>query len=423
MNAGTSQIELDRPSWVSRAARALWQPGVIFLPCLLLGAFLWASPSMEGAAGYNIREELSFSNVLLLAIWYLGICVTAFLGQRFAYSLPKVDMMSREAFDPEIFYRTLTVIALLGVAGAWLAALSGATSLIELAKTQQFNQLKKSLYENYNHLYTLRYATSLSGGYAMYRLIFIRKFNWLDALNCFLLLAAAAISARILVFQAVIFAGGLAIRFDTIKRVGGRTILLAILGLSICLVGFTWLRSAGSYRERFGAENPVVMTYLEFQRYLGGPIQASVGVARITTNQPNRGSLSNVNLYVTPSFLHPESAKSEDNSGGVGEQWYLHQIDVDDTLTTNSAFVEMYGDIGLWAFPVMAWMSFFMATVGSYFWRSDNLLCLIGCVVLYGFFELWRTYYFAAGSFTFLILTVLAAATGATLLQSARRTA
>ena len=163
------------------------------------------------------------------------------------------------------------------------------------------------------------------------------------------------------------------------------------------------------------------MTFIEFQRYLGAPVQASVGVARIAADHPHRGALGNLILYVTPTFLHPDSLKVDDNSGGVGQQWYLDQVDVDATLTTNSAFVEMYGHLGFWAFPLIAWVSFFMAALGTYFFRADNLLCLVGCVVLYGFFELWRTYYFAAGSFTFLILAIFAAACGAILLGPSRR--
>ncbi len=298
-----------------------------------------------------------------------------------------------------------------------MAAMRGGPGLLELIRTQQFNQLKDALYENYNHLYSLRYAASLVGGYALYRLIFQGKFGWLDALNLGLLLAAAALSARLLIAQAVLFAGGLAVRFDQLRFVSTRVIMLAVLGLSLLVICFTWVRTAGSYREYFGVENPLAVTFLEVQRYLGAPVQASVGVARIAIDHPGRGSTRNVIKYVTPTFLHPADMRPNDNSGGVGEQWYLRKVDVEETLTTNSAFVEMYGDLGYWAFPIMAWIAFLMSVVGSYFFRAENLLCLIGCVVLYGFFELWRTYYFAAGSFTFLILAVCLAVAGTRLVQ------
>ncbi len=137
------------------------------------------------------------------------------------------------------------------------------------------------------------------------------------------------------------------------------------------------------------------VTFLEVQRYLGAPVQASVGVARLAINHPPRGATRNLIKYVTPTFMHPEDLRPNDNSGGVGDQWYLRKIDVEDTLTTNSAFVEMYGDLGFWSFPIMGWIAFVMALAGSYFYRAENLMCMIGCVVMYGFFELWRTYYFA----------------------------
>ncbi|WP_063710278.1 hypothetical protein [Rhodopirellula sp. SWK7] len=409
--------EPERPNGFARFATVIWQPSLVFVPFLLIGVVLWLCPSMEGASGYLIREQITFSNLAILTSWYACICVCAVVGQRVATGIPRLTLMSKNAIDPHTFYVALTVLAFVGVVGAWLAALRAGPSLVELAKTQQFNLLKDALYDNYNLLYSLRYTSSLVGGYAIYRIVFLRKLTRLDVLNLVLLLAAAAISARILIVQAVIFSGGLAIRFNDIGRISSRTIGVSGLVLAMLIVTLTWVRSAGSYRDYFGVKNPVAMTFLEIQRYLGAPVQASMGVARIAANQPPRGSLSNLILYVTPTFLHPEELKVEDHSGGVATQWYLHDVDISETLTTNSAFVDMYGHLGFWAFPVIAWSTFLMATIGSYFWRSDNLMCLIGCIVLYGFFELWRTYYFSAGSFTFMILAVFAAAGAASLVS------
>lgn len=410
-------VKSNKPNFLAQAAATLCQPGMVFLPLLTLGVILWLCPSTEGASGYRVREELTFGSIVVLSTWYGGIFICAALGQIVANSLPKLNIMSAQSFRPQTFYFVLSMLAMIGVAGAWMAAMRGGPGLLELIRTQQFNQLKDTLYENYNHLYSLRYAASLVGGYALYRLVFEGKFGWLDAINLCLLLAAAALSARLLIAQAVLFAGGLAVRFDQLRHVSTRVITLAVLGVATLVIVFTWVRTAGSYREYFGVENPIAVTYLEVQRYVGAPVQASVGVARIAINHPARGATRNVIKYVTPTFMHPADLRPDDNSGGVGQQWYLRKVDVEETLTTNSAFVEMYGDLGYWAFPLMAWIAFAMSAVGSYFFRADNLLCLIGCVVLYGFFELWRTYYFAAGSFTFLILAVLLAVAGTKLVQ------
>lgn len=409
--------ESNKPNFLAQVAAVLCQPGMVYLPLLSVGVVLWLCPSTEGASGYRVREELTFGSMLVLLAWYGCIFVCAALGQVVAASLPKMNIMSTNAFRPQTFYFVLSLLAMVGVAGAWMAAMRGGPGLLELIRTQQFNQLKDALYENYNHLYSLRYAASLVGGYALYRLVFEGKFGWLDAINLCLLLAAAALSARLLIAQAVLFAGGLSVRFDQLRHVSTRAITLAIVGVSALVICFTWVRTAGSYREYFGVENPIAVTFLEVQRYVGAPVQASVGVARIAIDHPSRGATRNVIKYVTPTFLHPADLRPDDNSGGVGDQWYLRKVDVEETLTTNSAFVEMYGDLGFWSFPLMAWIAFLMSAVGSYFFRADNLLCLIGCVVLYGFFELWRTYYFAAGSFTFLILAVLLAVIGTRLIQ------
>ncbi len=413
-------VETSGPAWLSSLAAVVWQPSVVFGPFVIVGFFLWLSPSMEGAAGYHVREHLSLASLTILVVWYGTIAASAAAGQFLARSLPQLGVMKQGRLSSEQFYKVLSAVAAAGVALAWLAAIRGGVSIVELVKTQQFNLVKEALYENYNHLYSLRYTASLAGGYAIYRIVFLRQMSWLDVLNLVLLVAAAAISARILLVQAVVFSGGIAVRFGAFSRVSTRAIGCAAAALAVCLVAFTWVRSAGSYREYFGVRSPIAITYLEVQRYLGAPVQASVGVARIAAEKPQRGTARNLIKYLTPTFLHPASQKVSDNSGGVGEQWYLDQVDVDQTLTTNSAWVEMYGDLGFLAFPVIAWVSFCMSTIGSYFWRAENLLCMIGCIVLYGFFELWRTYYFSAGSFTFLILAVCVAATGGLLLQTPR---
>ena len=401
----------------AQVAAWICQPGMVYLPFLAIGIVLWLCPATEGASGYQVREELTFSGMLVLIAWYGSIFICAALGQQIAQAMPKLNIMGANAFPSEAFYLVLTMLAALGVGSAWMAATRGGLGLMELIRTQQFNLLKDALYENYNNLYSLRYAASLAGGYAIYRLVFLGKFHWLDAVSLGLLLMAAALSARIMLAQAMLFAGGLAVRFDQLHRVNSRIMALAFVSMSVLVIGFTWARTAGTYREYFGVENPVAVTFLEVQRYLGAPVQASVGVARLAVDHPGRGASRNVIKYVLPTFLHPEYLRVSDNSGGVGEQWYLHNVDVDETLTTNSAFVEMYGDLGFWSFPLMAWIAFSMSAVGSYFYRAENLLCLIGCIVLYGFFELWRTYYFAAGSFAFLILAVALSACGTVLLQ------
>ncbi len=155
----------NKSNFWAQAAATLCQPGFVFMPLVIVGVVLWLCPSTEGAWGYRVREDLTLGSVLVLGGWYGSIFLCAALGQYVAGLLPKLNMMSSEAFRPSTFYLVLSMLALIGVGGAWMAALRGGPGLIELLRTQQFNQLKDTLYENYNHLYSLRYAASLVGGY------------------------------------------------------------------------------------------------------------------------------------------------------------------------------------------------------------------------------------------------------------------
>ena len=70
--------EPERPNWVARIATVIWQPSLVFMPFLIMGIVLWLCPSMEGASGYIVREEITFSNLGILGVLvcvYLHLCM------------------------------------------------------------------------------------------------------------------------------------------------------------------------------------------------------------------------------------------------------------------------------------------------------------------------------------------------------------
>ncbi|MFG0253782.1 MAG: hypothetical protein ACF787_01580, partial [Rhodopirellula sp. JB053] len=103
--------EPERPNWVARIATVIWQPSLVFMPFLIMGIVLWLCPSMEGASGYIVREEITFSNLGILTCWYACICICAWIGQRLALEIPRLTIMSQDAIEPRTFYLALSALA------------------------------------------------------------------------------------------------------------------------------------------------------------------------------------------------------------------------------------------------------------------------------------------------------------------------
>jgi hypothetical protein len=249
---------------------------------------------------------------------------------------------------------------------------------------------------------------------AIFYMVFRRRWGLIELLNISLLLAAAVMSLRLLLVQAVITALGLALRFGGLERIRAMRVLVFGALTFAALTLMTWSREAGLYGKLVGTDNPLMMQYMQIKRYLGAPIQVSLGVARLIW-EDKHANPKNMKYWkpVTPTFLHPQ--KEKDYSRGTGIWlWYEDNVDIDKGLTTNSAMAAIYPDMGLVIFPFMSLLSFVGAWVYGRFWTSDGPLVMIALVVLYGFFELWRTYVFNNGFFIFQLTEIgLASVIGA----------
>lgn len=379
----------------------LMQPAFIFVPFVLTGLAVWFFLPADYLR-LRAKEDFSFSGLLYFLLWYAVIILAAFLGKAVPLRFMSKSRKLNKSFNLP-FYFIVSFLGFLGCASL-LMSLGGFSGIAAAIAEQQVNQLKNALYENYNSGFlTFRYLTSVSATIAFYNLLSRRKMTLpLDILNISMLLIVALVSARILIFQAVIFS--LFLRYSaegqtgSFKPVRSLVIFAAVFAT---LVGFTYSRSAGTYKNQLNIENPILVTAVEFSRYIAMPVQVTVGVANIATTDRMEKLMNFQPMYLAPSFLHPRALKM-DNSGGVGAQWYYSHIDVPGTLTTNSAFAAAVGYLGHFVFIGLPPIIFLFSAIFYLVARSGDLvLTLYAGVVLYAFFELWRTYYFSAGSFIF----------------------
>lgn len=185
----------------------------------------------------------------------------------------------------------------------------------------------------------------------------------------------------------------------TLSVIGIIVIIMVILGSHFRTITF--------YRQ-FGIDNPIIVTYLEARAYLGAPAQVAFGVAGRAMDTvpydatPPKEDVSNMTIYsITPSFFPWQPTVRES---------YRDYVSIDDRLTTNSAFAQLYPSLGIWVFPLSGAIAFSVAVVIGHFWNYRSMLSLISAILLYCFAELWRVYLFNAGVIWFLVLSLLACA-------------
>lgn len=388
-----------RPPLLATLASVILKPEWVFLPFVALGVLLWMLPP-DHLGGFRYRERITPEGSLLIVVWYLTIVLAAYTGRRLGQRLELPHMLA--ASSENRFYALVTITGAIGVAATWftvvrevdiLGALTGKTA----------NLIKIALYEDYARgLHTLRYAVALSAGLALFRIGRRGKIRWVDTLNLAMLLSVSFVSARLLFVQALFVALGLSVKFEVhrLLRLRAALVLGAIFALGIGAM--TFVRTAGSYAVRWGITNPLMMGYIEVKRYVGVPIQVSLGTARLAFagvgSRPPAGDLSDV----LPTFFRALE-RSRDHAGGIGEQWYLSEVDVSKNLTKNSAFATVVGSLGSIAIPFIGVTSLLFGFVFGWLHRGSVASVCASLVVLYGFAELWRTYYFNSGSFLFLL--------------------
>jgi len=386
-----------------RIVRSFLRPESIFLPFVGVGIICWAFLP-ESYLNLTAKVPVTFGAILLISAWYLAIYLSARMGRAVAASY---QFVAKGRGVNTYFYLFVTGLATIGALTTF-AEVGGISAFLGAFSSLQANELKQSLYDDYSTgSLTLRYAVTISSCLALCRVVIERKFGILDIYNILILLVCAAISARILIFQsafffAFVFLSSRLRDSSLVKKVTRvRVYFFASLAV-LALVGFTYARSAGTYERQLGISNPFAVTAAEFGRYLGMPIQVTFGVASMMLASDVVDDVQPNLLFLAPSFVHPTEWKL-DHSGGVGEQWYAGYFDFPRTLTTNSAFALAVGRVGHWAFLLVPVASFLYALLFYLLRRSEDVEARVAqAVILYAFFELWRTYYFSAGSFFFL---------------------
>jgi hypothetical protein len=351
------------------------RPSHIMLLAVILSFCAWLCPDFGVLRkGFTAPEHPGPLEWFILFSWYLLIFTSLSLGQklRASFAGPPHRRVNLPSLDSIGVYRTFTILAAVGTVSTLFRIFSTLPLLQALVYIYvgQANRLKITLYQDYSAgLLSLRYLVLYSASLAIYRIVKFRKLSFLNIANIVLLAMTTLISSRLILIATLVISAFLityekrSIKISVIKLAVAAGILFAVLSV---------LNS--SRNSRFYANLNLSFTEAsisEIVTYLGAPFHVSLGAARRT-----------------------------DEIAAGGTDLYREYIDIEEALTTNSAFVQLHEQMGYVSWLYIGVVSCFMGFMFSWltsFGRTSFLLP--SGAILYGSAELWRLDLFQEGIF------------------------
>ncbi|MDF9801084.1 hypothetical protein OKW21_006347 [Catalinimonas alkaloidigena] len=356
------------------------KPYWIIAVTVFASAFAWVLPEFLGFyQGFEERENLGAISLLFIFSWYFSAIFLTYLAFRTGNKFPKIKEIERFAnIDRSHIYIWYSIIGLFGFFYTVYVTFQvlGLNGFIYSVISFTTNKIAEAIYQDYSAgIFSLRYVTIITFGWALYRLIILRKFTLLDFINIAAFIFYIAFFGRrlqlvcsILVFLALANRHG-----SLLKKVKlSRMLLLMVFGFIMLSVA-TLLRNYGSYAD-MGYSNPLAAVITNIVSYLAAPFQVSLGVGN--------------NILAAFS--------------GVDYRAYT---DVDSTLTANSAYAELSTKDGPTAIlKLLGWSTFFGFLGGWLYKNKNNYTYTAYPIILYAFAELWRIDLFSKGIFFTLLI-------------------
>lgn len=369
---------------IQALVNGIMKPHGIVIATLILSVAAWSFPDFTGFyKGYEIVESVSLVGLVLIYCWYALVIIFTYFAFNIGKKLPTIRQFNYyTSLDSSAIYRIYSIIGIVGFGYTLLVTLQvlGINGFIYSIVTFTTNRIAEAIYEDYQAgIFSFRYVLIISFGWAMYRMLALKKVSFLDIVNVLTFVFYIAFFGRRLqlVCSLLIFAAltNKEKNFFGVINVK-KFIWLGLFGFAM-LSAATLLRNYGSY-EKMGYSNPLAAVFTNILSYLAAPFQVSLGVGN----------------NVLDAF---------------GRVDYRAYTDVDSTLTANSAFAEMVTTYGLMAITRMAvYVVVFGMLAGWLSKNRTNYLYTGYPIILYAFAEVWRIELFNKGIFFTLLLVATA---------------
>lgn len=357
-----------------------YKPWLMLVFTVVLSLLCWAIPISSGLRkGFLVQEKLSFDAFTGIFLWYSFLSLTIFicfqLGRKI--KLPRFPSSSLENITP---YYVLTFMAILGTMSTILITIKmyGFSSLSNMLSEGQGNIIRHVIYDDGNYipgLLSLRYVGTISGVLALFYIMRKQGNYIIHFINLFLLLFCTFSAGRVALVAAInIFITIYACSDWSIKTpLKGKTVILLGTILITFLSLINYARNA-NYYDIGGSETATTALLGEVVAYIGSPMQVTIG----TFNN------------------FKDIGTSHD---------YRSYVDVEESLTTNSAISDVYSEEGILGLIVLTGrIMLFTIIMGICTKHGNHYFLITSGTCLYAISELWRIDIFSKGFFLTLFL-------------------
>lgn len=388
--------------------RMLTSPVFYLLAPVVASCFVWLVPgSSYRLRGFDVRADANVGAWLLLITFYAACAGLVWVGSRVGRVLgPSESLVTRTTSGrfQRRFSVVLTVFASIGVLYSMYLA-QQQTSIIEVLTATQGNDLKESI-GGVAGIATLRYTAAISAPVAMYVWKYSGGRLSLAVWNILLLVASALFSSRLSMIMAVVVLIFLVFRLRGEIRFRAVPVVTSAALVFAALTVFNYFRNAQYYLAS-GVSDPVSMNFYQIAAYLGAPFQVSLGVANGIMNRGYSTSSDPISsaLLIVPTFLRPEG----EGTGQAAARSISQVVQVASSLTTNSAFANVFATYGWWGLGYILMTMFVAGWLFGYISHFRSIVVVAGAVVAYSLAEMWRIFLFPQGLVVYLLLAILIA--------------
>ncbi|HEX3470637.1 MAG TPA: O-antigen polymerase [Silvibacterium sp.] len=356
---------------IERIAR----PSGIAIVAVALSFGAWLFPDFGLLRkGFTVAEYPGLTSLFILFSWYLLIFTGFSIGERLG-TPSAVSRRKRNNLPPlnsQAVYWTFTVLSAIGVIATFFRIFHTLPfqQAILYIYLGQANRLKNTLYNDYGAgILSLRYLVLYSASLAIYRIGKFKRLSFIAVVNIALLAMTALLSSRLILIATVLVSafllnyGKKTIKIGIVKLMVLTGIIFAVLSL------LNYSRNSNFYSGRNLSFTEASLS--EIVTYLGSPFQVSIG-----------------------------AAKRMDEIAGETPESYREFVDVEESLTTNSAFVHLHEQMGYLSWLYIGALCCFMGFMFSWLASFGKTSLLLPCgAILYGAAELWRLDLFQQGIF------------------------
>jgi hypothetical protein len=353
----------------------IMRPSGIALFAVILSFCAWLFPDFGTLRkGFTTPDHPDLLSSFILFSWYLLIFTSLILGQKLgvSFSAQRCTTTNIPPLDSLAIYWIFTILGAIGTT-ATLFRIFQTLPLLEAViyiYMGQGNRLKNTLYGDYSAgILSLRYLVLYSASLAIYRIVRLRRLSLLNIANIALLAVTALISSRLILIATILISiflltfGKRTVRISLVRLGTFAGILFIILSLLNSSRNSNFYEARNLSFAEAGAS--------EIITYLGAPFHVSIAAARRT-----------------------------DEIVAERPEFYRELIDVEEGLTTNSAFVQLHEQMGYACWFYISAICCLMGFMFSWLISFGRTSCLLPCgAILYASAELWRLDLFQQGIF------------------------